>query len=295
VNQEALAYQSFIASYSSMGGKSGLSGSCDAIAQSDLIIVLGGRISCDNKEVYDAVVSAANNGAKAIYMHPLEDVLMDGIITQMVKYEAGSEEGVVAMLAKTLLDGCETSDAVQQFLDDLDEGYLCAESNVGDEEFRLIFETAAVSHKKTLVLGLDLFNHKNSSNIAKICGVIDSVTSFSVVIAPKYSDGDSIEMLDAEQKGILDPVSPLPEYNGTVVYQCYPNKQSNNDTLRGSAQFAIAARLNSGDLVTIDGYDGTKMFLVDETLKGTIAVNVLDEESNCGYRFEKIKLMRVGS
>lgn len=295
MNQEALAYQSFMASYCSMGGKSGFSGSCDAIAQSDMIIVLGGRVSCDNEAVYDAVVSASNNGANVIYMHPLEDVLMDGIITQMVKYEAGSEEGVVAMLAKTLLDGCETSDTVQQFLDDLDEGYLCAESNVGDEEFKSIFETAAESHQKTLVIGLDLFNHKNSSNIAKICGVIDSVSTFSVVIAPKYSDGSSLEMSGISQKGILDPVSPLPEYNGTIVYQCYPNKHSNNDTLRGSAQFAIAARLNSGERVSIDGYDGTKMFLVDETLKGTIALNVLDEESNCGYRFEKIKLMRVGS
>lgn len=295
MNQEALAYQSFIAAYSSMGGKSGLSGSYDAIAQSDMIIVFGGRVSCDNEAVYDAVVSAKNNGAKVIYMHPLEDVLMDGIITQMVKYEAGSEEGVIAMLAKTLLDGCETSDAVQQFLYDLDEGYLCAESNVGDEEFGLIFETAAASHKKTLVVGLDLLNHKNSSNIAKICGVIDSATTFSVVIASKYSDGNSVEMLDIRQKGVLDPVSPLPEYNGTVVYQCYPNKQSNNDTLRGSAQFATAARLNNGDCVTIDGYDGTKTFVVDETLKGTIALNVLHEGSNCGYRFEKIKLMRVGS
>jgi hypothetical protein len=295
VNQEALAYQSFIASYRSTGGKSGLSVSCDAVAQSDMIIVFGGRVSCDNVAVYDAIVSAASNGAKVIYMHPLEDVLMDGIITQMVKYEAGSEEGVVAMLAKTLLDGCETSDAIQAFMDELDEGYLCAESNVGDEEFRSIFETAAVSHQKTLVLGLDLVNHKNSSNIAKICGVIDNVTTFSVVIDPKYSDGNSVEMLDVGQKGVLDPVSPLPEYNGTIVYQCYPNKQSNNDTLRGSAQFAIAARLNSGERVTIDGYDGAKTFVVDETLKGTIALNVLHEESNCGYRFEKIKLMRVGS
>lgn len=295
MNQEAQAYQSFMASYSSMGGKSGFSGSCDVIAQSDMIIVLGGRVSCDNEAVYDAVMSAADHGAKVIYMHPIEDVLMDGIITQMVKYEAGSEEGVVAMLAKTLLDGCETSDTVQQFLDDLDEGYLCAESNVGDEEFRLIFEAAAVSPKKTLVVGLDLFNHKKSSNIAKICGVIDSVTSFSVVIAPKYSDDNGLEILDVKQNGVLDPVSPLPEYNGTIVYQCYPNKQSNNDTLLGSAQFAIAARLNSGERVTIDGYDGTKTFVIDETLKGTIALNVLHEESNCGYRFEKIKLMRVGS
>lgn len=295
MNQEALAYQSFMASFCSMGGKSGFGNSCDLIAQSDMIVILGGRVSCDNTAVYDAVVSAVDNGAKVIYMHPLEDVLMDNIITQMVKYEAGSEEGVVAMLAKTLLNGCEKSDAVQQFLDDLDDGYLCAESNVGDEEFELIFETASVGNRKTLIVGSDLFNHKKSSNIAKICGVIDSITTFSVIIASKYNDGKGVEMLDVNQNSILEPVSPLPEYNGTIVYQCYPNKYTSDDTLVGSAQFAVAARLNSGDFVTIDGRKGTKTFLVDETLKGTIALNVLDAESDCGYRFEKIKITRVGS
>jgi hypothetical protein len=295
VNQEALAYQSFMSSFHSTGGKSGFRGSCDIITQSDMIIVLGGRISCDNEAVYHAIVSAVNNGAKVVYMHPLEDVLMDGIVTQMVKYEAGSEEGVVAMLAKTLLDGCEMSDAIQQFLYNLDDGYLCAESNVGEEEFQSIFKIAAESYQKTLVIGYDLFNHKNSSNIAKICGVIDSATSFSVLIDSKYGDGKDIEMLNVSQNGLLEPVSPLPEYNGTIVYQCYPNKQFNDGALRGSAQFAIAARLNSGDMVAIDGYDGTKKFLVDETLKGTIALNVLDIESNDGYRFEKIKITRVGS
>lgn len=295
VNQKGLAYQSFMTSYSSMGGKSGFGDSCEVLAQSDMIIVLGGRISCDNKSVYDAVVDAASKGAKVIYMHPIEDVLMDGIITQMVKYEAGSEEGVIAMLAKTLLNGCETSGAVQQFFDDLDEGYLCAESNVGDEEFGFIFETASASPKKTLIIGLDFFNHKCSANIAKICGLIDSASHFSVAVASGYSDGHSDEILDIREDGVLDPVSSLPEYNGTIVYQCYSKKQSNNDTLRGSAQFAIAARLNSGERVSMDGYDGIKTFVVDETLKGTIALNVLDDESNGGYRFEKIKLMRVGN
>ena len=278
-----------------MGGKSSIQDSCDVIAQSDLIIVLGGRVSCDNEALYHTVVNAANNGAKVIYMHPLEDVLMDSIITQMIKYEAGSEEGVVAMLAKTLLDGHEISDAMQHFLCNLDEGYLCAESNVGEEEFQSIFEIAAASCQKTLVIGYDIFNHKKSSNIAKICGVIDSSTSFSVFIDSKYGEEKDVEMLNVSQGGILDPISPLPEYNGTIVYKCYPNKQFNNDLLQGSGQFAIAARLNNGDLVTIDGYDGTKKFLIDETLKGTIALNVLDAGSNRGYRFEKIKITRVGS
>ena len=122
--------------YSSISGKSAFGGSLDAISQSDAIIVLGGRVSTDNPAVRYAMTTAArHNGAKIIYMHPMEDALLQNVVTQMVKYEAGSEEGVMAMLAKTLLDGYDVSDEIKAFLDTLDEGYLCAESNVGDEEF----------------------------------------------------------------------------------------------------------------------------------------------------------------
>jgi NADH-quinone oxidoreductase subunit G len=426
-NEEARAYQSFMSAFGSMSGKNSFSGSLDSITQSDAVIVLGGRVSSDNPAVRYAITTAArHNGAKVIYMHPLEDALMQNVITQMVKYEAGSEEGVVAMLAKTLLGGCDVSDDVQSFLDGLDEGYLCAESNVGDEEFAHIAKTLIRTKKKTLVIGRDVLNHKNSANIAKLCGLIEMATDFSVVVVPQHvntvgvslicdldvdvscdnvvgynASGDftvgsmgvcdmllpalnsqegtvtslnyqvlttnvaigfegyclndianalgiravntidytsqlpankgfkaikfdaldnfygplgednrgyRLEMMDVACDGVISDISSLPEYNGTIVYACNPVNQFNSytahttqlekdNTLRGSAQFATAARLAHGDRVIIEGHVGTKTFIIDETLKGTIALNPFYEESNAltGYRFLKIKLTKVES
>ena len=426
-NEEARAYQSFMAAFGSVSGKNSFSGSLESIAQSDAVIVLGGRVSTDNPAVRYAITTAArHNGAKVIYMHPLEDELMQNVITQMVKYEAGSEEGVIAMLAKTLLNGCDVSDEIQSFLNGLDEGYLCAESNVGDEEFAQISKTLIRAKRKTLVVGLDILNHKNSANIAKLCGLIEMATDFSVVVISQHVntvgvslicdldsdkptdnvvgynasgdftvgsmgvcdmlvpalnsqegtvtslnyqvlsmnvaigfegyclndianelgikavntvdytsqlpiqkgfkgvDFDSLsnfygplgednrgyilEMMDVACDGVIDDVCQLPEYNGTIAYACNPVNQFNiytahttqlekDNALRGSAQFATAARLAHGDRVTIEGHVGTKTFIIDETLKGTIALNPFYEEStaNRGYRFEKIKLTKVES
>ncbi len=184
-NEEARAYQNFMAAYGSISGKTGFGGSLDAISQSDGIIVLGGRISTDNPMVrYSMTTAARHNGAKVVYMHPIEDELLQNVVTQFVKYEVGTEEGVVAMLAKTLLSGADLSNEAKAFFDGLDEGYLCAESNVGDEEYAQISKSFARAKRKTLVIGSDLLNHKRSENIARLCAMIETYTEFSVVVVP---------------------------------------------------------------------------------------------------------------
>jgi NADH-quinone oxidoreductase subunit G len=428
-NEEARAYQSFMGAYSSISGKSAFSGSLDAISQSDAIIVLGGRVSSDNPAVRYAMTTAArHNGAKIIYMHPMEDGLLQNVVTQMVKYEAGSEEGVMAMLAKTLLAGYDMSDETKAFLDSLDEGYLCAESNVGDEEFSKISKSLLRAKRKTLVIGTDVLSHKRSANIARLCALIEATTDFSLVLVPqnvntvgvslicdldqdeKISNvvgynapgdfvigsigecdmvlpalnsqegtfvslnyqllatnvaiafegyclndiaqglglkaqntidytvqlptqkgfkgvefdalnnfygalgednrGYMLEMVEVAKNGVVETIDDLPEFNGTVIYRCNPVNQFNSytarttqlekdNTLRGSMQFATAARISHGDRVVIEGSDEVKTFVLDETLKGTIALSPFYEKlfggSHESYRFEKIKLTKVGS
>ncbi|MFZ2888852.1 2Fe-2S iron-sulfur cluster-binding protein [Sulfuricurvum sp.] len=184
-NEEARVYQNFMSAFSSISGKVGFSGSMDAIKQSDGIIVIGGRISTDNPSVRYAMTTAARHrGAKIVYMHPLEDELLQNVVTQFVKYEVGTEEGVVAMLAKTLLEGIDLSDKIESFFNGLDEGYLCAESNVGDEEYARIAKSMARAKRKTLVIGSDVLTHKRAENIAKLCALLESYTEFSIVVIP---------------------------------------------------------------------------------------------------------------
>ncbi|MDD4854377.1 MAG: 2Fe-2S iron-sulfur cluster-binding protein [Sulfuricurvum sp.] len=428
-NEEARAYQSFMDAYSSMSGKSAFSGTLDAVAQSDAIIVLGGRISTDNPAVRYAMTTAArHNGAKIIYMHPLEDVLLQNVVTQNVRYEAGSEEGVIAMLTQTLLEGCDVDNAIKAFLESLDEGYLCAESNVGNEEFAQILKSLRRAQRKTLIIGSDVLSHKRADNIARLCALIEMHTDFSLIVLPQTvntvgvslicdldrdeesadvvgynAQGDFVigsmgecvlampslnqqegtfvsinyqllstnvavafegyclndiasslgvkalntidytvqlpiqkgfkaigfdalgnfygglgednrgymlETMDVAVEGELEAIDDLPEFNGTVVYRCNPVNQFNaytartsqlemDTSLRGSVQFATAARISDGDSVTIEGYAGARVFVLDETLKGTIALfptyDIAFGGAHENYRFEKIKLKRMGS
>ncbi|MFY9143546.1 2Fe-2S iron-sulfur cluster-binding protein [Sulfuricurvum sp.] len=429
-NEEARAYQSFMAAYSSVSGKMGFGGSLDAIKQSDGLIVIGGRITTDNPIVRYAMTTAArHNGAKVVYMHPIEDDLLQNVITQFAKYEVGTEEGVVAMLAKTLLQGADLSDDTRSYFEELDEGYLCAESNVGDEEYARIAKTFARLKRKTLVIGSDVLNHKRSANIARLCAMIETYTEFSVVVvAPsvntigvslicdldadnggkgvvgynasgdytmgsvgdvmlklpalnsqegtfvsinqqvlptnvavayegytlndianaldikaKYTidytaqlpvekgfNGSSfddlgnfygplgednrgyiLENIDVAISGSLEEIEDLPEFNGTVVYRCNPVNQFNgytartsqlekDTTLRGSAQFAAAAKIADGDKIQIEfaGESQERVFKLDSALKGTIALvpayDVAYGAMNEQYRFEKVKIMRIG-
>lgn len=430
-NEEARAYQNFMASYSSISGKTGFGGSLDAITQSDGIIVLGGRISSDNPMVRYAITTAARHrGAKVVYMHPLEDELLQNVVTQFVKYEVGTEEGVIAMLAKTLLESSDVSEENRNFFEELDEGYLCAESNVGDEEYARIAKTFARAKRKTLVIGSDVLTHKRAANIARLCAMVETYTEFSVVvIAPSINtigvslicdldvDNESgsvvgynaagnyvmgsmgevmlklpalnsqegtfvtinhqvlptnvaiayegytlndianvfgltaqntvdytaqlprakgfngssfddlgnfygalgednrgyiLENCDVEANGKVEEIDDLPEFNGTVVYRCNPVNQFNGYTahteqlekeaiLRGSAQFAAAAKIGDGDKIRLEFPQGTqeRIFKIDSALKGTIALvpayDVGFGGLNEQYRFEKVKIMRMGS
>jgi predicted molibdopterin-dependent oxidoreductase YjgC len=70
------------------------------IEQSDIVIMIGTRVSVDNIDINNSVNSAIENqGAEFIYMHPIDDITLEKKYTQFVKYEVGSEEAVVAMLA----------------------------------------------------------------------------------------------------------------------------------------------------------------------------------------------------
>ncbi len=430
-NEEARAYQNFMHAYASISGKTGFGGSLDAISQSDGIIVLGGRVTTDNPMVRYAMTTAArHNGAKVVYMHPIEDDLLQNVVTQYVKYEVGTEEGVVAMLTKTLLENADISDETRTFFEGLDEGYLCAESNVGDEEYARIAKTFGRAKRKTLVIGSDVLNHKRAANISRLCAMIETYTEFSVVvIAPSVNtigvslicdldidnggekvvgynadgsytmgsydeamlklpslnsqegtfvninhqvlptnvavayegytlndmanalglaahntidytaqlpvskgfNGSSFDDLgnfysalgednrgyilenrDGEADGKLEEIDDLPEFNGTVVYRCNPVNQFNTytaqteqlekeATLRGSAQFAAAAKIGDGDKIRIEFPHSTqeRIFKLDSSMKGTIALvpaydvgfGVLNDQ----YRFEKVKIMRMGS
>ncbi|WP_297484370.1 NADH-quinone oxidoreductase subunit G [Sulfurimonas sp.] len=195
-NEDARLYGEFMSAYSSISGKLHHSGSLDAIKQADAAIVFGTRIATDNPMVRYALRTASqHNGAKIVYAHPMEDALMKNTATQLMKYEAGSEEGVIALLANELLQNVDIDESSRAFLDDLDLGYLEAESNVGDDELKSMTKAFSRSSKRVLVVGSDLFAHKRATNIAKIVALIEKYTDFSLVVVPNEVNTAGVSLL----------------------------------------------------------------------------------------------------
>ena len=185
-NEDARKFSEFMKSYSSVSGKLHHSGSLDAIKQSDAAIIIGSRIATDNPGVRYALTTAArHNGAKVVYAHPMEDVLMQNVITQFMKYEVGTEEGVMALLAHALLADADLDESERAFFDDLDFGHIYAETNIGEEELTDMMKSFTRAKNRVLIIGNDLIAHERSDNIAKLAALIEKYSDFSLVIVPR--------------------------------------------------------------------------------------------------------------
>jgi len=255
----------------------------------DMTMVLGMRISMGSPELYDSL----KESSKVVYAHPIEDVAMQNIAQQFMKYEPGSEEGVLALLAYHLLKAVTLPKDKKTFLDDLDLAYLEAESNTGEEEYEEIIESFEQASHPLLIVGDDVLTHDRAENIAKICALIQEYSSVSVMLVPSY-ELDKSEKI--ELNGKLEEVEELPEYNGTVIYNSTSTQESEN-TLYGSAQFATAAHISDGDFISISfgGQTVNRTFKIDSELKGTIAINPtlgIDVEST-RYKFERSKISKI--
>ncbi|MDD2400368.1 MAG: 2Fe-2S iron-sulfur cluster-binding protein, partial [Sulfurovum sp.] len=154
VCHEARAYQKFMRAYSSVSGKNLYSGTLKALSESRGIIVLGSRINDDAPIVkYHINMASKRHRARVAYLHPIEDTEIKNIATQFIKYEAGGEEGVAALLAEALLKEVELPSSIRDFLDDLDIGNLSAECNVGEEELAALKQSLNKKSGFSLVVG----------------------------------------------------------------------------------------------------------------------------------------------
>ena len=205
VSHEARAYQKFMAAYASVTGNALATGSLEKLTKSRAIIVMGTRINDDAPIVkYHLNMASKWQRARIAYLHPIADGEISNIVTQFIKYEAGSEEGVAALLAETLLKDAELPDAIQTLLADLDIGNLSAESNVGEEELEALRKSLIKKVGYSLVIGSDLYAHPRAENIAKLLALLEKYAGFNVVTVPPAGNAMGISLicdLDDEAEG----------------------------------------------------------------------------------------------
>lgn len=263
----------------------------EIIAKSDFVITFGSMLA-DNKEpVRNSIIeSIAKTNAKFVYMHPIDNIDLKLYYTQFIKYEVGSEEGVCALFLDAFVKNSD--EAIQNYINDLDLGYISAESSAGEEEFEEAYEEASNCNFKTLVIGDDLIEHSRAENIIKFLAIIKKYTDFNVIVL----NDDFEAKINACTDLNLEEVEDLKSYNGTVLYRLM-DEESNEDLIC-SQTFANIAKVKNEDEIYIN-YKNEKIkrtLKVDEKLNGTVSIakiaNSSDEIFN-DYRYKQVKIEKV--
>jgi NADH-quinone oxidoreductase subunit G len=89
----------------------------------------------------------------------------------------------------------ELPSEIKEFNDELDIGYLSAESSVSEEEIESIKQEFWKKKRFTLVVGEDIFNHERVENIARIVAAIEKFTDFELLVVPPASNSLGVSLI----------------------------------------------------------------------------------------------------
>ena len=264
----------------------------DLILKSDYILSIGTFLSFNNEEIKKTIIQTIEkNKASFIYLNPIDNFDLKKYYSKLTKYEVGSEEGILALLLYTFVRF--SSKRIENYIEELDIGYISAESSAGEEEFEEMYEMSLNKKNKIIILGEDIFTHARIDNIIKICSLIQKYSDFNIVCLSKEFQNLLNEYVNMELENIED-VNELNSYNGTLIY---PIKHSKN-ILIGSNSFAKLVKIKHGDevLVKFDNQTLQKTFIIDDNLQGTIALCSKNDDNNDifkGYCYKQVQIKKV--
>jgi len=238
----------------------------------DLVVVVGSMLSLDDKELFNTI-----KDSKIALLSVLEDLPLMNSVEFFSRYEAGSEEGVAAILMKELLKSTDLPHEIRNYFDELDEGYVSAETNIGEEEVEELYVMIKNASKPLIIFGKDMFLNSRAKNISKFINILK-----------KYSDIDIKCLGNLKTDSLhVEEVEELESFDGTVVFEY--NSSEGRNLLIGSAQFGVAAKVQDGQAIVVKNQN--REFKLDKKLKGTIALmaNEINEDS---YRFKVAKITK---
>jgi len=264
----------------------------ETIAKSDFIISIGTMLSDNREDVRSSIIeSIAKTNAKFTYMHPIDNIDLKLYYTQFIKYEVGSEEGICALLLDTFVK--DSDEQTKAFIEDLDLGYISAESSAGEEEFEEAYLNYSEAKNKLLIIGDDLLLHERIENIIKLLALIKKYSDFELIVLDEDLENKINSCIDFN----LEEIEELKSFNGTVVYKLIEDDKA--DELIASKTFANIAKVKNNDEVYINFKDEKikKILKIDDTLNGTIAILKVKNSDDIfnGYRYKQVKIERVDS
>ncbi|MCG3670320.1 hypothetical protein L5F33_08605 [Aliarcobacter butzleri] len=252
------------------------------IKTSDFIISFGTFFE-NNLELKDEVLkSIEKNQTKFVYMFPIDNANLKPFYTQFIKYEVGSEEGICALLLDTFTKNYD--EKTKEFINNLDLGYISAESSAGEEEFEEAFDDYKNSNSKILIIGEDIKNHERVDNIIKLLATIKKYSDFDFLIL----DEDLENKINSCKDFDLEEIEELKSFNGTLVYSLIG---ADSPILQASQTFANIAKVKDGENIQIISKNEkiNKILKIDEKLTGTVAIlNVKNSPSE--YKYKQVKI-----
>jgi len=239
----------------------------------DVVVVIGAMLTYDDKELLNDI-----KNSKIALVSVMEDTNFIDSVELFCQYEAGSEEGVIAILAKEFLKDTCLPQEIKEYFAELDEGYISAETNIGEEEAEELHKMLQNASSPLIIFGKDLFLNQRVENISRFINLIK-----------KYSDIEvkCLSKLSLEDTSSIEEVEELKSFDGTVVFEY--NCDENRDLLVGSAQFAVAAKVQDGQAIVVENEN--REFKLDTKLKGTIAL-MANETDESSYRFKVAKITK---
>ena len=216
-----------------------------------------------------------------LYISCFEDNILGA--ENLVRCEIGSASYVLALLCKYSLDAAKFDEQTREYFDELDEGYLSGECNVGEEEFEQIAEF--LGGCENIVIDSSFLAHADAKNIFEFLQMLGK----NVVLA----DGEQAEF---KTDGELTPLKEPESFDGSVVFFMDEAGDSNlsdeTKELIGSASFAAAAKVKDGDTVSVqaNGTDVVAKFKLEPQMKGTVA---LCRAKFSGYAFKLVKIVKT--
>ena len=252
------------------------------IKTSDFIISFGTFFE-NNLELKDEVLkSIEKNHTKFVYMFPIDNANLKPFYTQFIKYEVGSEEGICALLLDTFVKNYD--EKTKEFINNLDLGYISAESSAGEEEFEEAFEDYENSNSKILIIGEDIKNHERVDNIIKLLATIKKYSDFDFLIL----DEDLENKINSCEDFDLEEIEELKSFNGTLVYSLVG---ADSPILQASQTFANIAKVKDGENIQIISKNEkiNKILKIDEKLTGTVAILSVKNSPN-EYKYKQVKI-----
>ena len=219
-------------------------------------------------------LAASFRGAEILSVSPLQDPHLPG---ELIKCEIGAQSFVLALICASFCD--------EPYFADLDAEYLSGESSVGEEEIEQIAEFLQSGCDAILIDDALIKTHPDAGNIKAFLSLIAAKFGLKILSLR----GERAELGTASALN-LSPLKEPENFDGAVVF-----KHDADDKLIGGRYFSMVAKIKGGDRVRIKTphLNLEKEFILDEELKGTIALLGSGGHGFGGYNFELAEISKV--